>query len=182
MTIFNVFIVFMSSCLHSILIFAVIYFRYAHNYIFALTETLKALKEQDELAECSPEPSKHMEAYHPTTNNTYPSIPHFAPSAQAQPDLRYNVNTEHVWGQTAGTTCFQYTQSPQQSIGSQDSYDYYSEVSNSPLSSCSTNEWNPGYSPKHEDSPMKYQYPSYNDHMNHIRPMYNMGATLSHCH
>jgi len=132
--------------------------RYAYNYIFALSETLSVL-EKAESTESAPEP---IYGYQQSSESCL---------------TKQTLKTEQAWH-------------PQQTSVHQtishDSYDYYSEASCSPQSSCHS-EWNPTHSGE-DDSPIKHQYPVYHNHMNIAYPQQVKGmisdicGALSHCH
>ena len=154
------------------------YFRYAYNYILALSETLKILESEDDKpaqqSENIPAATQHniSSAYHPTTTDYQQHTAAYKP--------------EPTWQYNTAPSCLQYSPSP--AASNPDSYDYYSEVSSSPQSNMSNNDWNQAID---DDIPLcnsnlfvQQQFQPYH-HIPSPQPMLRMPeitSALSHCH
>lgn len=145
--------------------------RYAYNYIFALSETLNVLKKQEEGGEISDSNSVNLRSDFADLSSLIPSG-YFQPHQSAMSHQEHQTyKPESVWQNTNTPTRSLYNSQPR----SQDSYDFYSESSCSPQSSC-TSEWNPVFSAD-EESPMKY--PPCNEQARRV--VYDIAGALSHC-
>ena len=143
-------------------------YRYAYNYILALTETVKILDELSEDPEAATTTSDFPMSYNP-------AHPVYSTTTTTNIDKPpRELKTEPVWHYETNS-CPQY--SPKQSVCSGDSYDYYSDVSCSPQS----NDWSSANS-EIEESPVKYTAHNLYHYAPQTINVPAISAALSHCH
>lgn len=171
--------------------------RYAHNYIFALSETLKLLENQEVEPEADGKemaenrdlvvfPTQQQQSYSEVLNTTLTYSSHtdliHSNKFKAEPAWQFNTST-----------CLQY---PSQKSGGcsragSGEYDSYSESSYSPQSSaCSPQsgsfggDWN-GIGSEGDESPTKYDLHHYHHYLqpgSQAIAIPSMSEVLAHCH
>ena len=165
--------------MHAVQFFKFYYFRYAYNYILALSETLKILESEDD------KPAQQSENISAATQHNVSSAYHPTTTDYQQHTAAYKP--EPAWQYNTAPSCLQYSPSP--AASSPDSFDYYSEVSSSPQSNMSNNDWNQAID---DDIPLcnsnlfvqQQQFQPYH-HNPSPQPMLCMPeitSALSHCH